>query len=69
MKVLANGQEVVCNEDRGSILLPLSPLMDPGLQAARNRHKTRKPEPSGELSDFQKKLSKNPYGAILPTRH
>lgn len=44
--------------------LPLSPLMDPDLQAARNRYEARKPAPSGEPSDFQKKLRRNPYGEI-----
>lgn len=50
--------------------LPLSPLIDPKLQAARNRYKARKPEPSREPSEFQKKLAKNPYGAITsPSSH
>ncbi|KAL8694991.1 MAG: hypothetical protein Q9218_000463 [Villophora microphyllina] len=44
--------------------LPLSPLMDPKLQAARNRHRTRKPNASREPSEFQKKLRRNPYGTI-----
>ncbi|KAL8733801.1 MAG: hypothetical protein Q9181_003449 [Wetmoreana brouardii] len=47
--------------------LPLSPLMDSNLQAARNRYKTCKPEPSGEPSEFQKKLWKNPYAQALAT--
>lgn len=42
--------------------LPLSPLMDPNLIAARQRYRTPKPVPSGELSAFSKKLEKNPYG-------
>ena len=55
-------------EEAATSLLPLSPLIDPKLQAARNRYESRKPEPSGEPSDFQKKLAKNPYGAFFPTR-
>ncbi|KAL8821956.1 MAG: hypothetical protein Q9223_000114 [Gallowayella weberi] len=47
--------------------LPLSPLMDPNLQAARNRYKAPKPATSGELSAFQKKLRKNPYAQALAT--
>ncbi|KAI4203962.1 MAG: hypothetical protein LQ348_001345 [Seirophora lacunosa] len=47
--------------------LPLSPLIDPKLQAARNRYKARKPEPSREPSEFQKKLAKNPYALALAT--
>ncbi|KAL8975640.1 MAG: hypothetical protein Q9197_000115 [Variospora fuerteventurae] len=47
--------------------LPLSPLMDPKLQNARNRYKTPKPEPSREPSEFQKRLSKNPYASALAT--
>ena len=42
--------------------LPLSPLMDPRLIAARERYRTPKPAPSGELSAFSKKLQDNPYG-------
>ncbi|KAL8944742.1 MAG: hypothetical protein Q9211_000458 [Gyalolechia sp. 1 TL-2023] len=55
------------NEGPGSLQLPTSPLMDPSLQRARNRYRVRKPEPSGEPSDFQKKLSKNPYAQALAT--
>ncbi|KAL8766113.1 MAG: hypothetical protein Q9209_007011 [Squamulea sp. 1 TL-2023] len=47
--------------------LPLSPLLDPNLLAARNRYKVPKPEPDGELSAFQKKLRKNPYAQALAT--
>ncbi|KAL8943611.1 MAG: hypothetical protein Q9216_000976 [Gyalolechia sp. 2 TL-2023] len=55
------------NEDHGTLQLPLSPLMDPRFQRARDRYRVRKPEPTGELSDFQKKLSKNPYAQALAT--
>ncbi|KAL8733845.1 MAG: hypothetical protein Q9166_001833 [cf. Caloplaca sp. 2 TL-2023] len=53
------------NEVLDNLQLPLSPLMDPKHQAARNRHKTSKREPSGDLSAFQKKLRKNPYARAL----
>ena len=39
-----------------------SPLTDPGLVAARIRHKAVKPLPSGDRSLFQLKLQKNSYG-------
>ena len=42
--------------------LPLSPLMDPKLIAARQRYRTPKPAPSGKLSAFSKKLERNPFG-------
>ena len=42
--------------------LPQSPLTDPGLIAARIRHRAVKPLPSGDRSPFQLKLQKNPYG-------
>ena len=42
--------------------LPLSPLMDPNLIAARQRYRTPKPAPSDELSAFSKKLKRNPFG-------
>ena len=45
--------------------LPLSPLMDPKLITARERFRTPKPAPSGELSPFSKKLKNNPYGNIF----
>ena len=45
--------------------LPLSPLLDPKLIAARERYRTPKPAPSGELSPFSKKLQNNPYGTHL----
>ncbi|KAL8806496.1 MAG: hypothetical protein Q9182_001278 [Xanthomendoza sp. 2 TL-2023] len=48
--------------------LPLSPLMDPNLQAAHNRYKASKPAASGELSAFQKKLRKNPWAQALATQ-
>ncbi|KAI4260081.1 MAG: hypothetical protein LQ352_000460 [Teloschistes flavicans] len=50
-----------------NLQLPLSPLMDPERQSARNRYKMRKPEPSSELSEFQKKLQKSPYAKALAT--
>ena len=48
--------------ESGSLDLPLSPLMDPKLEAARTRYKTRKPEANSKPSEFQTKLRKNPYG-------
>jgi hypothetical protein len=45
-----------------TLSLPLSPLLDPHLVAARNRHREGKPRPSGDKSPFQLKLQKNPYG-------
>ena len=42
--------------------LPLSPLTDPGLVAARTCHKAAKPRPSGDRSPFQLKLRNNPFG-------
>ncbi|KAL8672944.1 MAG: hypothetical protein Q9168_002619 [Polycauliona sp. 1 TL-2023] len=47
--------------------LPLSPLLDPDLIGARNRHKVPKSEPSSEPSAFQKKLQKDPYAQALAT--
>ena len=52
--------------------LPQSPLTDPGLVAARIRHRAVKPLPSGDPSPFQLKLQKNPYGIhamISGTKH
>ena len=46
--------------------LPLSPLMDPQMIAARNRHRTPKPQPSGPPSALREKLQKNPYGTDHP---
>ena len=46
--------------------LPQSPLIDPTLIAARIRHRTVKPLPSGSLSPFQSKLQKNPFGMHAP---
>ncbi|KAL8873124.1 MAG: hypothetical protein Q9174_001354 [Haloplaca sp. 1 TL-2023] len=43
----------------------MSPLMDPKLDAARNRFKTRKPEANGKPSEFQAKLRKNPYAQAI----
>ena len=42
--------------------LPQSPLTDHNLEAARLRHKTVKPLPSGIRSSFQSKLEKNSFG-------
>ena len=42
--------------------LPLSPLMDRRLIAARSRHRIPKPQPSGPPSALSEKLQKNPYG-------
>ncbi|KAG7009955.1 hypothetical protein G7Y79_00001g002270 [Physcia stellaris] len=51
-----------------SATLPLSPLMDPKLTAARERHRTPKPAPSErELSAFSKKLRSNPFAQALAT--
>jgi len=44
--------------------LPLSPLMDPKLIAARERHRTPKAAPSPDRSAFSQKLRNNPYGTI-----
>ena len=46
--------------------LPLSPLMDPKLIAARERHRLPKPAAGQELSAFTKKLRSNPYGTKDP---
>ena len=46
--------------------LPQSPLTDPKLIAARIRHRTVKPLPSGSHSPFQSKLQKNPFGIHAP---
>ena len=46
--------------------LPQSPFTDPNLLAARLRHRTVKPLPSGGLSPFQSKLQKNPFGTHAP---
>ena len=46
--------------------LPLSPLMDPKLIAARERYRTPKPAPSPDRSAFSQKLRNNPYGTIGP---
>lgn len=61
----AEDQNKSHSRDMDSLNLPLPPLMDPDLQAARNRHKTPKPQRNGELSEFQQKLSKNPYGPSI----
>ncbi len=53
-------------EDLRGPPLPLSPLLDPDLLAARHRYKLPKPEPARELSAFQKKLRNNPYGTTAP---
>lgn len=41
--------------------LPLSPLMNPQLIAARNRRRAPKPQPSGAPSALTAKLQKSPY--------
>ncbi|KAL8842662.1 MAG: hypothetical protein Q9170_000437 [Blastenia crenularia] len=64
---MPNIQHEASKEGSARLRLPMSPLMNPDLQAARNRYKTPKPEPSGELSDFQKRLSKNIYAQALAT--
>lgn len=46
--------------------LPLSPLMDPKLIAARERHRTPKPTPGPDRSAFSQKLRNNPYGTVDP---
>lgn len=61
----AAAQAETRKDDLTSLHLPLSPLVDRVLHAARNRYKTPKPGPTGEPSDFQRKLSKSPYGAIF----
>lgn len=43
--------------------LPVSPILDPLLFAARRRHKQPKAEPE-ELTPFQKELSLNPFGTL-----
>lgn len=48
--------------------LPLSPLMDPKLIAARERHRNPKPAPGENQSEFSKKLRNNPYGEHTSTR-
>ncbi|MCJ1286645.1 hypothetical protein MMC26_005991 [Xylographa opegraphella] len=45
--------------------LPLSPLMNSKLLAARRRYTKTKPPPGKELSDFQSLLERNPYATIL----
>lgn len=46
--------------------LPLSPLMDPLFQEARNKHSAPKPQPKKEdRTAFQEQLAKNPYGIIV----
>lgn len=48
--------------------LPLSPLMDPKLVAARQKYRTSKPQPTGKASALEKRLSKSPYGRCLCQR-
>ncbi|MCJ1394949.1 hypothetical protein MMC18_007830 [Xylographa bjoerkii] len=45
--------------------LPLSPLMDPQLLAARRRYTDPKPQPVKEFPEIQTLLEKNPYARIL----
>ncbi len=42
--------------------LPLSPLMDPSLVAAHQRHREPKHKPTAEPSALEVKLRENPYG-------
>lgn len=45
--------------------LPLSPLMDPKMIQARNRHRKPKPLATGPLSPFELDLKKSPYGSYI----
>ncbi|ATZ54491.1 hypothetical protein BCIN_10g04910 [Botrytis cinerea B05.10] len=48
--------------------LPLSPLMNPLFQEARNKHSAPKPQPKKEgRTAFQEQLAKNPYALALAT--
>ena len=42
--------------------LPLSPLMHPQLIKARTKFRQKKPLPSKDLSEFETKIAKSPYG-------
>lgn len=44
--------------------LPLSPLMDPDLVAAREKWHLPKAPPSKTPTPFQQQLAKNPYGEL-----
>jgi hypothetical protein len=44
--------------------LPLSPLMDPVYQAAKQRYRLPKAPPSENPTPFQQQLARNPYGTI-----
>ncbi|GAB7337754.1 hypothetical protein MBLNU457_g3028t1 [Dothideomycetes sp. NU457] len=50
--------------------LPVSPILDPALIAAKNRHKNKKADPSTKLEDLtplQLALRRNPYAQALAT--
>lgn len=47
--------------------LPISPLMDPEVISAKEKHRTRKSAPSKNPTDLQKELAKNPYALALAT--
>lgn len=50
--------------------LPVSPILDPTLIAARNRYKTRKPDAptkTEDLTPLQQALRRNPYAQALAT--
>ncbi|KAL8829689.1 MAG: hypothetical protein Q9191_001870 [Dirinaria sp. TL-2023a] len=47
--------------------LPISPLIDPKLIAARERHRTPKPAPGENVSEFSQKLRNNPYALAMAT--
>ena len=48
----------------GALGLPLSPLMDPALIAARTRHRGNKPRPAEPATEFERALASNPFGAF-----
>ncbi|KAM3070432.1 hypothetical protein ACMFMG_010257 [Clarireedia jacksonii] len=47
--------------------LPISPLMDPEFHAARTKHHSPKPLPSGPPSEFSKQLANNIFAQALAT--
>ncbi|KAH8595773.1 hypothetical protein B0O99DRAFT_142257 [Bisporella sp. PMI_857] len=47
--------------------LPMSPFMDPEYIEAKAKHHVAKPRPSSDLTEFQKRLAKNPYAQMLAT--
>lgn len=60
----AKGNHTRCQPTSSSAYLPQSPLIDPRLITARNRHRAEKPRHSKEKLPFQLKLEKNPYGTF-----